>query len=393
MTYVLSNYADIQRVICDIDYAEQKFLKVKKMLDLFIIKYNKKKLTMENSNTLGLFRSVICDIKGNILCMAPPKSISFDTISQSIPYKECELEEFIEGTMINVFWDPTIADWNIATRSNIGARCRFNQDCDYTFRYMFLDAMNAIGMEFSNLNKKICYSFVLQHPQNRIVVPIFKPNLYLAKRYICEGDKVTVLQHNDEYSNINSKYELVKKIEHIGETWDDLVNYLCSDNLDYTIQGIVIFDRKNSRRSKFRSKNYEKVKHLKGNSPKMQYHYYYLRQNGLVKDFLQYYPEYKKLFSDLRSNLHDWTNQLFKNYVECFINKKNSLKNYPYNFKTHMFKLHELYFYELKLENKYINKFEVINYVNNLPPPRLMYSVNYNMRKYTQDTNIANIMK
>ena len=43
MTYVLSNYADIQRVICDIDYAEQKFLKVKKMLDLFIIKYNKKK--------------------------------------------------------------------------------------------------------------------------------------------------------------------------------------------------------------------------------------------------------------------------------------------------------------------------------------------------------------
>ena len=58
-----------------------------------------------------------------------------------------------------------------------------------------------------------------------------------------------------------------------------------------------------------------------------------------------------------------------------------------------MFKLHELYLYELKLENKYINKFEVINYVNNLPPPRLMYSVNYNMRKYTQDTNIANIMK
>ena len=58
----------------------------------------------------------------------------------------------------------------------------------------------------------------------------------------------------------------------------------------------------------------------------MQYHYYYLRQNGLVKDFLQYYPEYKKLFSDLRSNQHDWTNQLFKNYVECFINKKGAVK-------------------------------------------------------------------
>ena len=125
----------------------------------------------------------------------------------------------------------------------------------------------------------------------------------------------------------------------------------------------------------------------------MQYHYYYLRQNGLVKLFLKYYPEYKKLFTDLRSNLHDWTNQLFKNYVNCFINKQHPLKTYPYNFKTHMFTLHELYLYELKSQNKYINKYEVVKYVNNLPPPRLMYSVNYNIRKYTQDTNMANIMK
>ena len=32
--------------------------------------------------------------------------------------------------MINIFWDPTINDWNIATRSNIGARCKFNLDKD-----------------------------------------------------------------------------------------------------------------------------------------------------------------------------------------------------------------------------------------------------------------------
>ena len=389
MTYDLSNYADIQRIICDVNYAEQKFLKVKKMWDLFIIKYNKKKLTKENSPTLGLFRSVICDNEGNILSMAPPKSINFDIISQSIPYKECVLEEFIEGTMVNVFWNSTNNDWDIATRSNIGARCKFNQDCDFTFRYMFLDAMNTIGLEFAHLDKEVCYSFVLQHPQNRIVVPILKPDLYLVRRYKCVGNKVYEIVMGSRLSGDEPKYKMVQELEHIGETWDDLVNHLSSDNLDYTNQGMIIIDRKNNRRGKFRSKNYEKVKHLKGNSPKMQYHYYHLRQTGLVKSFLQYYPEYKKLFSDLRSNLHDWTNQLFKNYVSCFINKQNPLKSYPYNFKTHMFKLHELYLYELKSESKYINKYEVINYVNNLPPPRLMYSVNYNMRKYTRDTYVA----
>ena len=51
-------------------------------------------------------------------------------------------------------------------------------------------------------------------------------------------------------------------------------------------------------------KNYEKIKMLKGNTPKIQFHYYYLRQNGLVKDFLQYYSEYKDEFRVLRNDLH-----------------------------------------------------------------------------------------
>ena len=255
MTYVLSNYADIQRVINDKNYAEYKFLKVKKMLDLFIIKYDKKKLTIENSPTLGLFRSVICDNKGNILSMAPPKSIDFDALSQITLYKDCILEEFIEGTMVNVFWDSTIADWNIATRSNIGARCKFNQDCDYTFRYMFLDAMNAIGLEFTHLAKAACYSFVLQHPQNRIVVPILKPDLYLVRRYVCEGDKVSDISNMPPLPGADKPaYKIVQELEHIGESWQDLIEYFSSDNLDYTNQGVVIFDRNQARRAKFRSK-------------------------------------------------------------------------------------------------------------------------------------------
>ena len=179
----------------------------------------------------------------------------------------------------------------------------------------------------------------------------------------------------------------------MGDNWDDIIEYLSSDNLPYTVQGIVIINKKTGRRTKLRSKNYEKVKHLKGNSPKMQYHYYYLRQNQLVKDFLKYYPEYKKLFQDFRSNLHDWTNQLYKNYISCFIRKEKSLKEFPYNFKTHMFKLHEMYIDDLKPENKFVSKYVVMTYVNNLPPPRLMYSVNHNIRKFSSDVTRATMYK
>ena len=40
-----------------------------------------------------------------------------------------------------------------------------------TFRYLFLDVMNSTNLEFDNLNKEYSYSFVIQHPENRIVSP------------------------------------------------------------------------------------------------------------------------------------------------------------------------------------------------------------------------------
>ena len=65
--------------------------------------------------------------------------------------------------------------------------------------------------------------------------------------------------------------------------------------------------------------------------------------------------------------------------------RKNALRNYPYNFKPHMYRLHEIYLHELKSDKKYIDKYVVINYTNNLPPARLMYAINYNVRNYAQD--------
>ena len=46
-----------------------------------------------------------------------------------------------------------------------------------------------------------------------------------------------------------------------------------------------------------------------------------------------------------------------------------------------MFAIHQIYLNDLKEQHKYVNKKEVINYVNSLEPPRLMYSMNINYRK------------
>jgi len=153
------------------------------------------------------------------------------------------------------------------------------------------------------------------------------------------------------------------------------------------IDGLIY--NKNGERTKLRNSTYEKIKHLKGNSPKLQYQYYHLRQQGGVKDFLKYYPEYKEEFSEFRTNLHKWTNQLYQNYISCFIRKEKALIDFPYNFKTHMYKIHEIYLNDLKPENKYVNKYVIVNYVNTLPPPRLMYSVNHNKKNFEKERRIV----
>jgi len=395
ISYNPNDYADILKLISDNNYAQDKHIKVKNFEHLFVLKYNKSKLTTENINSLGLFRSIIVNKEGHIVSFAPPKSIDFDIFSQSNKYEDCYIQHFPEGTMINVFFDKELDDWQIATRSSIGAKCNFNMDSNITYRYMFLDAMNHIGLEFEDLDKNCCYSFVLQHPQNRIVVPISQPTLILTNKYkidnnlifnnnsFCKTPKFSTLPMH----TINNK-PFKESVNYNGDNWRQLSDHFFSDNLPYQLQGVMIWNNK-GQRTKIRNSNYEKVKHLKGNSPKIQYHYYYLRQNGAVGDFLKYYPEYKGEFSDFRRELHKYTTQLYQNYIKCFIKKERPLVEFPYQFKTHMFKIHELYLNDLKLDGKFVNKQVVMNYVNTLPPPRLMHVINHIKKQYDKDQKIV----
>ena len=394
MKIALTEHVDIQKLLTDVDntYATEKGLIVKKRDNSIIIKYNKNNLNAENIHSLGLFRSVIIDNNGRILSFSPPKSVSFRQFVEENNIDNCIIEPIVEGTMINVFWDYTLNDWNIATKSTVGARCVFNIEDGKTFRYMFLDIMNTIGLEFDHLNPQFVYSFVMKHPLNRIVVPVDKCSLTLISVYCIKNNEVEIF--NDLSNFVHNTYDIVMPYEDSDKyiDFEDIYEKFSGDNMPYVFPGIVIKNKLTGSRTKIRNNNYERVRHLKGNTPKMQYHYYYLRQNGLVKDFLKYYPEYRQKFSEHRSVLHNWTNTLYQNYVDCFIKKLKPLREFPYNFKTHMYKLHELYLNKYMPEKKYITRNVVIEYVNTLPPPRLMYSVNHILKEYDIDLKKEKIM-
>ena len=82
-----------------------------------------------------------------------------------------------------------------------------------------------------------------------------------------------------------------------------------------------------------------------------------------------------------RKQLHNWTNELHSNYIKCYIKKERELKTFPFEFRTHMFELHQEYLGTLVMDGKYVSKKVVINYVNELPTSYLMASINYPLKK------------
>lgn len=382
-------------------------------LEYTIIKYNKSKLKeyelQDNDKFLNLskFRSLV--VRNNkVMCCSPPKSISFENFVNKYDVSNSWVEDFIDGTMINVFYDNVNNVWEIATKSTVGGNVGFFNDFvehntytntseetkfNYTFRAMFFDACNYNNFDINSLDTKYCYSFVMQHPYNRIVTPTTIPLIYLIKIYEINsvgGLSNTIINEVDLksfidtpcYIFLNTNIKVPNK--YTIDNYTNLKNYYLSKELPYYIVGVMVLNNDGSR-SKIRNSNYEIVRKLRGNQSKLQYNYFCLKKENKVKDFLAYYPEHNYSFNNFKNHMYKYTNNLFTNYISCFINKEKQLKEYDFQYKNHMYKLHEIYKSNLKPNNKTIDKKTVIDYVNSLHPSQQMFVINYG--NYNTNTN------
>lgn len=353
-----------------------------------IIKYEKALLSKELISTYGLCRSIIIGSEKEIKSFSPPKSVDTETFIKNNPIitENIIAEEFLEGTMINLFWNKI--SWEITTRNVFGANTSFTKPITKTFRDMFFEAVEMNKIQMNELNKKICYSFVLQHPENKIVLSIKTPQLYLVGMYGINNYVITSYNVHCQTEFNKTGVKLPKIIEF--KTYSELIKEYASMNSPYTILGVMIYNKKTGERCKLRNPVYEEIKLLKGNQAKLQYQYLCLRKERKVSEYLKYFPENKSDFSFYRDTIHLFTDTLFKNYVECFIKKEKPLIEYPPQYKQHMYKLHQIYINsinapEYKDKKFYINKQFVINYVNELHPSQLMYSLNYHLKKRNVD--------
>jgi len=368
-----------------------------------LIKYDKNNLNKNNVLTTGRFRSVIAR-NGKVLSFAPPKSMETSHFIETYN-KCCYAEEFVEGTMINVFYDNADDDdddeydeknWVITTKSNIGAKNSFftngHVNEEDTFQHMFLDACKHANLDYKSLPRQYQYSFVLQHPKNRIVLDIKEPTLYLINvNYIRrDNNLVTRMSLFNELDKTKVKIPTRYEFEDLSE----FVKEWKSKDHDYTTMGIVIYcnDRNiycnDGNRTKIRNPNYEYVKALRGNQPKLEYRFIELWQEKRVQEYLSYFPEYNLLFDTYWSKLSKFMDATFNNYVACYMLKRQALKEYTFEYRNHMYALHTMYKEQLRSKNSVVTIPITVEYFRALPAAKLMFSLNYNMRPTVDNVSV-----
>jgi hypothetical protein len=353
---------------------------------------------MSEDTMIGCYRSVVVDPETNyILCFSPPKSINNEAFKMLHLLEHNKINQnlmknaIIEGTMINLFYDPRRETWEIATKGAIGGKYWYyrtqydgTDNCQLTFRDMFCDALKVSrDCEFSNiglfdkLNKDHCYNLVLQHPNNHIVLQIHEPMLYIVSAFKLEKSMVSYVNIHEEYiiQSFNGSVVRFPNEYTVDETIYS--NFAEDDNYYNVYPGYMVTDIHTGLRSSFKNPNYEYIKSIRGNNPNMQFHFFALQQADKLKEFLQYFPKYKDMFYKFHIQCGKFIQSIHDAYVSYYVQKKGKDVRIPKNIFPHIYKLHfDVHLPSIEIGNKVIvTKQIVADYWNKMEPKEKLYYI------------------
>uniref|UniRef100_A0A6C0HHQ3 T4 RNA ligase 1-like N-terminal domain-containing protein n=1 Tax=viral metagenome TaxID=1070528 RepID=A0A6C0HHQ3_9ZZZZ len=379
--------------------------------------YNYDKTILSSLDTIhDKYRSVVFSYPENkLLSFSPPKSTEYCEFVKKYPKitNTITATEKIEGISINLFYDSRIKSWEISTKTNIGGNywyfLRSIINTNYiekssTFHDMFLDALihprNTPLNDnpwISELSKHYCYSFVLQHPENQIIIPIKSPKLWLVAVYEIH-DNCAIHIPSNEYKQWPVLTSMVGVIDFPRalniETYEDLQKYV-SKYIQYPFRlskGIVLWNETTGERTLLNNPNYVDLVKLRTLSPGGQYEYLCIKRVGKLTEYMEYFPQNKKLIMTMEKIYTDFVKTLHMCYMNVYVYKTELLNNINLQFRPHVENLHKtVYLPTLHTRNPVkINKAIVREYIDKMEPREQLFIFSYLRRE--RDTYWKNII-
>ena len=349
-----------------------------------IIRYDKKASNFQVPY-VHTFRSVIWDTVANIpVCVAPFKGIDFSTTtttttttSTAVPANL--IQDFVEGTMIQVYRTTEDNTIHLSTRTKLGAKTHFYSHRNFDelvydtpqwpmLQYILPPVSSTAGPVYSFA------STVLQHPQHRIVANIKEPRLYITSIGIVKNDGSVEIHENPElWSPVAAALAPDTIVASSMNITDESAAALLSQQISqrgWEWQGLVFKNTSTLQRWRLRSPVYTPVRDLRGAEADSYTRFLRLRHSNQLNNYIAYFPEEQNELYELERKLREQSQEIFNTYNAVNRGPKNTRKNlkdvaWPLN--KYIYTLHGLYMSQLKPIGQPLSIENVIQYVNALP--------------------------
>jgi hypothetical protein len=334
---------------------------------LAIIRYTKDVSDFEKAH-VPFFRSVVWDtVTNRPVSVAPVKAL------QGNPETGVSLRvtDFVDGTMFHAFCVNSTV--RIATRTSLDAGGKFYST--RSFAELFGDAFPDLTEFLSSVLENGYYaSFVLQHPEHRTVQKLVEPRVYVTYygKVSPNGDACMSALPSDWPERLASYAPQVYEESIAYEDSKEASNHLRQNPSGHLWQGLVFQDIASSRRWRLRNPAFVAVRALRGGEANPMERFLRLRDQGLVKKYLEYFREESDELWKFEQTLRLRTQELYTAYNEMNKLKTKTMKQLPYCLRPHVYALHGLYLASLPKDGTRaanvtpILKERVVAYVNDL---------------------------
>ena len=293
-----------------------------------------------NEEMVLFFNGVIIDKNTlKIVCYTFDKCLEDENLDMKLLEGELYVEPAFEGTLIRVYYAEN--KWNISTKKMIDA---YNAKwiSSKSFGELFSELFDVNLLPQLNIN--YCYSFLMSHNDNNIV-------LKYDHNFLIHINTIDLVQNCEVSVDIGIQKNTLLKIENTNKEYLDSYIEELKNNSYNTEAGFILINNQ-YRRQKINKKMYLKYRDLWGNTNNRLFRYLHLRKNNdLLMEYLNYYSCDKETFLKYEHYLMSISTFILDIYRNRHVSKK--IDKVPYYIRDIIYKIHGLY---LQTRNKVVFK-------------------------------------
>ena len=325
------------------------------------------------------FRSVVWDMVRHL-----PVGVTPFKTTEGFPAAGTHtvIEPFVDGVPLGVFWDEVRSSWRLFTRKVLDAGNRFYSQTK-TFANMATEAGLWVHLPLEPTTPYTSYTFMIQHPENRVVVPIG------VAKAVCVQIVTTQPNGSLVYQSPATAYGVapVAPAAAVFPTRTPATFYPST-------RGFVYKNTITGQQWAAEDPFYTEVRALRGDSSRLDYHWMNLWAQGSLDYYLFYYPEEKEAAYSVIGEWQGIGHQLFQLYGDIFFRRTVAMGDIPLKFKTPVpalgtnvfFGLHNIFKAHRAVTGERLTYEFVQSYLNTLDVPLRLHMLNWDLREAAKAT-------